>query len=139
MKFFSVNQFVAATSKIVPKIEKINIVFNVKEAKKDKFGKYNALPLLIFIFKSEGEKEIWTYDDIITKYEEEISITVPKPEKSKNGYCNIQISTEPIYMVKYDTYFYKRFYSRLTVKVIKKVEESLQQKKESEKIEDLDL
>ena len=56
MKFFSVNQFVAATSTIVPKIEKINIVFNVKEAKKDKFGKYNALPLLIFIFKSEGEK-----------------------------------------------------------------------------------
>ena len=139
MKFFSVNQFVAATSKIVPKIEKINVVFNVKEAREDKFGKYNALPLLIFIFKSEGEKEIWTYDDIITKYEEEISITVPKQEKSKNGYCNIQISTEPIYMEKYDTYFYKRFYSRLTVKVIKKVEESLQQKKESEKIEDLDL
>ena len=117
----------------------MNNVFNVKEAREDKFGKYNALPLLIFIFKSEGEKEIWTYDDIITKYEEEISITVHKHEKSKNGYCNIQISTGPIYMEKYDTYFYKRFYSGLTVKAIEKAEESLQQKKESEKIDDLDL
>ena len=139
MKFFSVNQFVAATSKIVPKIEKINIVFNVKETKEDKFGKYNALPLLIFIFKSEGEKEIWTYSDIISKYEEEISITVPKPEKSKNGYCNIQINTEPVYMEKYQTSYYKRFYSGLTLKVIEKAEESLQQKQESEKTEDLDL
>ena len=139
MKFLSVNLFVAATSKIVPKIKKMNNVFNVKEAREDKFGKYNALPLLIFIFKSEGEKEIWTYDDIITKYEEEISITVHKHEKSKNGYCNIQISTGPIYMEKYDTYFYKRSYSGLTVKAIEKAEESLQQKKESEKIDDLDL
>ena len=57
MKFLSVNLFVAATSKIVPKIKKkMNNVFNVKEAREDKFGKYNALPLLIFIFKSEGEK-----------------------------------------------------------------------------------
>ena len=56
MKFLSVNQFVAATSKIVPKIKKMNNVFNVKEAREDKFGKYNALPLLIFIFKSEGKK-----------------------------------------------------------------------------------
>ena len=131
MKFFSVNQFVAATSKILPKIE--------KEAREDKFGKYNALPLLIFIFKSEGEKEIWTYNDIVSKYEEEISITVPKPEKSKNGYCNIQISTEPVYMEKYQTSYYKRFYSGLTLKVIEKAEESQQQKKESEKTEDLDL
>ena len=85
------------------------------------------------------KKEIWTYDDIITKYEEEISITVHKHEKSKNGYCNIQISTGPIYMEKCDTYFYKRSYSGLTVKAIEKAEESLQQKKESEKIDDLDL
>ena len=42
-------------------------------------------------------------------------------------------------MEKYDTYFYKRFYSGLTVKAIEKAEESLQQKKESEKIDDLDL
>ena len=139
MKFLSVNQFVAATSKIVPKIKKMNNVFNVKEAREDKFGKYNALPLLIFIFKSEGEKEIWTFNDIVSKYEEEISITVPKPEKSKNGYCNLQISTEPVYMEKYQTSYYKRFYSGLTLKVIEKAEESQQQKKESEKTEDLDL
>ena len=59
MKFLSVNNFVNATMKIEPNTTQINIVFSVRDALEDKFGKVNAIPLLIFITKAnENTKEI---------------------------------------------------------------------------------
>ena len=138
MKFLSANNFVNITLKIEPKAIKINVVFAVKEAVEDKFGKVNAIPLLVFISKEEG-KDIWDYNTIIEKYGEPILISLPKPEKNKNGYANMQFSTEATYSEKYQTYFFKRQYGDLTNKVIAKANESQDQKLAHEQTEILDL
>ena len=71
MKFLSVNNFVNTTMKLEPKTTQINIVYAIKDAIEDKFGKVSAIPLLIFLTKSEGlNKEILDYNQIIEKYGE---------------------------------------------------------------------
>ena len=113
-------------------------MFSAKEATEDKFGKVNAIPLLVFITK-DAEKDIWDYNTIIEKYGEPILISLPKPEKNKNGYANMQFSTEATYSEKYQTYFFRRQYGDLTNKVIAKANESQDQKLAHEQTEILDL
>ena len=55
-------------------------------------------------------------------------LPLPKPDRSKNGYANIQIKTESSYSEKYDTYYYQRQYGDITNKVITKEIESQEQK-----------
>ena len=139
MKFLSVNNFVNTTMKIEQNTSQINVVFSVKDAIEDKFGKISANPLLIVITKADGNKEIWDYNTILEKYEEEIKITLPKTERSKNGYANMQISTTSTYSEKYQTYYYKKQYGDLTSKVITKAIESLDQKRQHDVIAVLDI
>ena len=125
--------------KIEQNTSQINVVFSVKDAIEDKFGKINAIPLLIVITKADNNKEVWDYNTILEKYEEEIKITLPKTERSKNGYANIQISTDSTYSEKYQTYYYKKQYGDLTSKVITKAIESLDQKRQHDVIAVLDI
>ena len=124
--------------KIEPKTTKINVVFSIKDAAEDKFGKVNAIPLLVFITKEEG-KDIWDYNTIIDKYSEPILISLPKPEKNKNGYANMQFSTEATYSEKYQTYYFRRQYGDISSKVVTKANESQDQKIAHEQTEILDL
>ena len=134
MKFLSTTNFVNTTLKLNSKITQINIVYSVKDIVEDKFGKVGAIPLLIVITDDIG-KQVWDYNTIIEKYGEEIKITLPKPDRSKNGYANIQIKTESSYSEKYDTYYYQRQYGDITNKVITKAIES----QEHDKVEVLDI
>ena len=134
MKFLSTTNFVNTTLKLNSKITQINIVYSVKYIVEDKFGKVGAIPLLIVITDDIG-KQVWDYNTIIEKYGEEIKITLPKPDRSKNGYANIQIKTESSYSEKYDTYYYQRQYGDITNKVITKAIES----QEHDKVEVLDI
>ena len=138
MKFLSANNFVNTTLKLEPKAKRINVVFSVKEAVEDKFGKINAIPLLVFISKEE-DKDIWDYNTIIEKYGEPILISLPKPEKNKNGYVNMQFSTEATYSEKYQTYFFRRQYGDISNRVVTKANESHNQKLAHEQTEILDL
>ena len=138
MKFLSTTNFVNTTLKLNSKITQINIVYSVKDIVEDKFGKVGAIPLLIVITDDIG-KQVWDYNTIIEKYGEEIKITLPKPDRSKNGYANIQIKTESSYSEKYDTYYFQRQYSDITNKVITKAIESQEQKQEHDKVEVLDI
>ena len=139
MKFLSVNNFVNTTVKIEDNATIINVVFSTKDSAEDKYGKINVVPLLIVISKEDNSKVIWDYNTIIEKYEEEIKISLPKCEKSKNGYANMQISTIAAYSEKFQTYFYKKQYGDLTNKVIAKAIESQEQKKKHDQIEVLDI
>ena len=140
MKFLSVNNFVNATMKLEPNTTQINIVFLIREAIEDKFGKVNAIPLLIFLTKiNETNKTIMDYNQIIEKYGEELKISLPKPDRSRNGYANIQISTASTYSEKYQTYFYKKQYGDLTNKVVAKATESQDQKQQHDVIDVLDI
>ena len=139
MKFLSVNNFVNTTMKIEDKATTINIVFSTKDSVEDKFGKINVIPLLIVITKGDGNKEIWDYNLILEKYEEEIKISLPKTEKSKNGYANMQISTASTYSERFQTYYYKKQYGDLTSKVIAKAVDSQEQKRKHDQIEVLDI
>ena len=140
MKFLSVNNFVNTTVKIEPDTTQINIVYSIKDAIEDKFGKVSAIPLLIFITKkNETNKMILDYNQIIEKYGEELRITLPKPERSRNGYANIQISTESTYSEKYQTYFYRKQYGDLTNKVVAKATESQDMKQEHDVVDVLDI
>ena len=134
----STTNFVNTTLKLNSKITQINIVYSVKDIVEDKFGKVGAIPLLIVITDDIG-KQVWDYNTIIEKYGEEIKITLPKPDRSKNGYANIQIKTESSYSEKYDTYYYQRQYGDITNKVITKAIESQEQKQEHDKVEVLDI
>ena len=138
MKFLSANNFVNTTLKLEPKAKRINVVFSVKETVEDKFGKINAIPLLVFISKEE-DKDIWDYNTIIEKYGEPILISLPKPEKNKNGYANMQFSTEATYSEKYQTYFFRRQYGDISNRVVNKANESQEQKLAHEQTEILDL
>ena len=141
MRFLSVNQLVNETLKIVAKTKQINIVFSLKENVKDKFNNSCAFPLLVILNTEEG-KQVWDYNTIVEKYGEEIRITVPNTKNNKNGYTNLQISTEPSYSEKYKSYFYQRQYGDLTNKVILKAIESEEQKEQKHKkvnIEVLDI
>ena len=138
MKFLSANNFVNTTLKLEPKAKRINVVFSVKETVEDKFGKINAIPLLVFISKEE-DKDIWDYNTIIEKYGEPILISLPKPEKNKNGYANMQFSTEATYSEKYQTYFFRRQYGDISNRVVNKANESHNQKLAHEQTEILDL
>ena len=63
MKYLSVNNFVNTTMKMEPNTTQINIVFSVRDAIEDKFGKVAAIPLLIFLTKAnEANKEILNYN-----------------------------------------------------------------------------
>ena len=136
----SVNNFVNTTLKLEPKTTQINIVYAIKDAIEDKFGKVSAIPLLIFLTKSEGgNKEILDYNQIIEKYGEDLKITLPKPERSRNGYANMQIDTESTYSEKYQTYYYKKQYGDLTNKVVSKATESQDMKQQHDVIEVLDI
>ena len=137
MKFLSINNFVNATLKLEPKTSQINIVFSIKDAIEDKFNKLNVTPLLIIL--TTEERIVYDYNKMLEKYGEEIKLTLPKTTKSKNGYANLQISTESSYSEKYDTYYYKRQYGDLTNKVITKAIESKEQKDKHEIVEVLDL
>ena len=136
--WLSTTNFVNTTLKLNSKITQINIVYSVKDIVEDKFGKVGAIPLLIVITDDIG-KQVWDYNTIIEKYGEEIKITLPKPDRSKNGYANIQIKTESSYSEKYDTYYYQRQYGDITNKVITKAIESQEQKQEHDKVEVLDI
>ena len=137
MKFLSINNFVNETLKLAPNTKQINIVFSVKEAIEDKFNKLSVTPLLIIL---TGEtKEVCDYNKILEKYGEEIKLTLPKTVKSKNGYANLQISTESTYSEKFESYYYKRQYGDLTNKVITKAIESKEQKEKHESVEVLDI
>ena len=138
MKFLSANNFVNTTLKLEPKAKRVNVVFSVKETVEDKFGKINAIPLLVFISKEE-DKDIWDYNTIIEKYGEPILISLPKPEKNKNGYVNMQFSTEATYSEKYQTYFFRRQYGDISNRVVNKANESQNQKLAHEQTEILDL
>ena len=140
MKFLSVNNFVNATMKIEPNTTQINIVFSVRDALEDQFGKVNAIPLLIFLTKvNNNTKEILDYNQIIEKYGEDLKISLPKPERSRNGFANIQISTASTYSEKYQTYFYKKQYGDLTNKVVAKATESQDLKQQHDAIDVLDI
>ena len=82
MKFLSANNFVNTTLKLEPKAKRINVVFSVKETVEDKFGKINAIPLLVFISKEE-DKDIWDYNTIIEKYGEPILSLYLSQRKTK--------------------------------------------------------
>ena len=139
MKYLSVNNFVNTTIKIEDKAIQINVVFSTKDSVEDKFGKINAIPLLIVITKDDNSKVVWDYDTILEKYEDDIKLSLPKCEKSKNGYDNMQISTIGTYSEKFQTYFYKKQYGDLTNKVIAKAVDSQEQKRKCDQAEVLDI
>ena len=140
MKFLSVNNFVNTTLKLEPKTTQINIVFSVRDATEDQFGKVSAIPLLIFLTKKEDvNKIILDYNQIIEKYGEDLKITLPKPERSRNGYANMQISTESTYSEKYQTYYYRKQYGDLTNKVVAKAIESQDMKQQHDVVDVLDI
>ena len=139
MKFLSVNNFVNATIKIEDKAVQINVVFSTKDAVEDKFGKINAIPLLIVITNDDNNKVVWDYDSTLEKYEDDIKISLPKCDKSKNGYANMQISTIATYSEKFQTYFYKKQYGDLTNKVIAKAKDSQEQKRKHDQADVLDI
>ena len=110
------------------------------DAIEDKFGKVNAIPLLIFLTKiNETNKTILDYNQIIEKYGEELKISLPKPDRSRNGYANIQITTTSTYSEKYQTNFYKKQYGDLTNKVVAKATKSQDQKQQHDVIDVLDI
>ena len=140
MKYLSVNNFVNTTMKMEPNTTQINIVFSVRDAIEDKFGKVAAIPLLIFLTKTnEANKEILNYNQIIEKYGEDLKITLPKPERSRNGYANIQINTDSTYSEKYETYYYRKQYGDLTNKVVAKATESQDMKQQHDVVDVLDI
>ena len=140
MKYLSVNNFVNTTMKMEPNTTQINIVFSVRDAIEDKFGKVSAIPLLIFLTKAnEATKEILNYNQIIEKYGEDLKITLPKPERSRNGYANIQINTGSTYSEKYQTYYYRKQYGDLTNKVVAKATESQDMKQQHDVVDVLDI
>ena len=139
MKYLSVNNFVNTTIKIEDKAIQINVVFSTKDSFEDKFGKINVIPLLIVITKDDNNKVVWDYDTILEKYEDDIKIGLPKCDKSKNGYANMQISTASTYSERYQTYYYKKQYGDLTSKVIAKAVDSQEQKRKHEQIAVLDI
>ena len=140
MKYLSVNNFVNTTMKIEPSTTQINIVFSVRDATEDQFGKVSAIPLLIFLTKgNNANKEILDYNQIIEKYGEDLKITLPKPERSRNGYANIQISTNSTYSEKYQTYYYRKQYGDLTNKVVAKATESQDMKQQHDVVDVLDI
>ena len=140
MKYLSVNNFVNTTMKMEPNTTQINIVFSVRDAIEDKFGKVAAIPLLIFLTKAnEANKEILNYNQIIEKYGEDLKITLPKPERSRNGYANIQINTDSTYSEKYETYYYRKQYGDLTNKVVAKATESQDMKQQHDVVDVLDI
>ena len=139
MKYLSVNNFVNTTIKIEDKAIQINVVFSTKDSVEDKFGKINVIPLLIVITKDDNSKDVWDYDTILEKYEDAIKIGLPKCDKSKNGYANMQISTIGTYSEKFQTYFYKKQYGDLTNKVIAKAVDSQEQKRKHDQAEVLDI
>ena len=123
-----------------PNTAQINIVYSVRDANEDKFGKVAAIPLLIFLTQAnEPNKVILNYNQIIEKYGEELKITLPKPEISRNGFANIQIDTNSTYSEKYQTYYYKKQYGDLTNKVVAKATESQDMKQQHDVIDVLDI
>ena len=123
-----------------PSTTQINIVFSVRDAIEDQFGKVSAIPLLIFLTKdNNANKEILDYNQIIEKYGEDLKITLPKPERSRNGYANIQISTNSTYSEKYQTYYYRKQYGDLTNKVVAKATESQDMKQQHDVVDVLDI
>ena len=140
MKYLSVNNFVNTTMKLEPSTTQINIVFSVRDAIEDQFGKVSAIPLLIFLTKgNNANKEILDYNQIIEKYGEDLKITLPKPERSRNGYANMQISTNSTYSEKYQTYYYRKQYGDLTNKVVAKATESQDMKQQHDVVDVLDI
>ena len=139
MKFLSVNNFVNTTMKIADKTSTINVVFSVINSKEDKYGKISATPLLIVLTDYEGEKEVWDYNKILEKYGEELRLSLPKTDKTKNGMANLEINTASQYSEKFQAYFYNRQYGKLSDKVVTKAIESQEQKKRHEVVKELDI
>ena len=139
MKYMSVTQFVEETNKTTHDISKINIVYNVNNAKQDQFGKLTCTPLIIVLTKNNGEKEILDFNMILERYGEQIKVSLPKPNIEVNGFANMQISTTTFYSEKFNNCYYPKTYATLSQNVVRKAKESQKQQQQHEEGEMLDF
>ena len=63
MKFYSVNKFVEAIMAFAPDTEYIFVFYSMETMTKDKFGKFNVVPVYIILDQSTDKKTtLWTED-----------------------------------------------------------------------------
>ena len=138
MRFYSVNFFVDTIKGMEPETKTINIVYQLKDANEDKFGKLSCAPILIVLTKPSG-KEVWDMCMTESKFGDTIFITLPKPLSDHQGYVNMKINTQAEYSPKYCNNYYPKKYEPMTMNVVKIARESLAMKQKQEQGEMLDL
>lgn len=138
MKFYSVNFLVETMIGMESDLKTINIIYQLKDATEDKFGKLSCIPAL-FVLTKGNNKEVWDMNKISEKFNDIILITLPKPNNDNQGFANIRITTQPEYSTKYCTNYYPKKYEPMSVNVVKRARESIadQQKKEHDEMLDI--
>ena len=138
MKFYSSNFFVETIKGMEPDTKTINIIYQVKDAKEDKFGKLGCTPILIVLTKNDG-REVWDMCMIESKFNDDIYVSLPKPLSENQGFANMKITTQAEYSPKYSTNYYPKKYEHMTANVVKIARESIMMKQKKEQGEVLDL
>ena len=138
MKFYSVNFFVETIKGMEPDTKTINIIYQVKDANEDKFGKLSCSPVLIVLTKDD-KKEIWDMNMIETKFNDTIFVTLPKPLGDIQGFANVKIIAKAEFSAKFGTNYYPKKYEGMTANVVKIARESIVANKKRENEEMLDL
>lgn len=138
MKFYSVNFFVDTIKGMEPEATAVYIVYQVKDAREDKFGKLSCLPSLIILSKINN-KEVWDMDEIESRFNDMILITLPKPTSDTQGFANMKITTQAEYSAKYGSNYYPKKYEQMSNNVVKRARESIAMKQRKEQEEMLDI
>ena len=132
MKFYSVNFFVDTIKGMEPETKTINIIYQVKDATEDKFGKLTCTPILIVLTKTDMCM-------IESKFGDSVYVSLPKPLGENQGFANMKITTQAEYSAKFGTNYYPKKYEGMTANVVKVARDSLAMKLKKEQGEILDL
>ena len=119
-------------------VSTIYVVYQIKDAVEDKFGKLSCPPSLIILNKTNN-KEVWDMEKIESKFNDTIFITLPKPTCETQGFGNIKISTQAEYSTKFGTNYYPKKYETMSINAVKRARESIATKQKKEQDEMLDI
>lgn len=110
MKFFSVNKLIEEIKKMFPSIQKIDLLFNLKQFSEDKF-KNMVGPILSMKITSPDGNVMITYPEQEVKFGEPIRIKMNFPQENKNQFLICTIEAQKSYSQLGS--FHKRTFSKV--------------------------
>ncbi len=110
MKFFSINKLIEETKKLFPSMQKVDLLFNLKQFSEDKFKNMVGPILLMKITSSDGSS-ILEYPTQEAKFGEPIRIKMNFPQENKNQFLICTVDAEKSYSQLGS--FYKRTFSKV--------------------------